>query len=107
LPAKQAIFDLYMPPIDAFWSLSMYNATTFVFVPNPVNHYSLGDQTTGLMYNPDGSLDIYIQHDEPSGKGSNWLPTPNGDFYLVLRMYLPGPKVLNGTYQITQVQKVV
>jgi hypothetical protein len=96
-----------MPPVDAFWSLSMYNATTFLFVPNPVNHYSLGDQTTGLMYNPDGSLDIYIQHDEPSGKGSNWLPAPDGDFYMVLRMYLPSPKILNGTYQIPQVQKVV
>jgi hypothetical protein len=96
-----------MPPVDAFWSLSMYNATTFLFVPNPVNHYSLGDQTTGLMYNPDGSLDIYIQHYEPSGKGSNWLPAPNGDFDLVLRMYLPGLKVLNGTYQIPQVQKVM
>jgi hypothetical protein len=95
------------PPVNAFWSLSIYNTTTHMFVPNPVNHYSLGDQTTGLMYNPDGSLDIYIQHDEPSGKRSNWLPAPTEDFYLVLRMYLPGSKVLNGTYQIPQVQKVM
>ena len=101
-------FDKYnMPPVDAFWSLSMYNATTFLFVPNPANHYSLGDQTTGLIYSPDGSLDIDIQHDEPSGKGSNWLPAPSGDFYMVLRMYLPSPKILNGTYQIPKVQKVV
>ncbi len=96
-----------MPPVDAFWSLSMYNATTLLFVPNPVNHYSLGDQTTGLMYNLDGSLDIYIQHDAPVGKESNWLPTPDGNFYMILRMYQPGPNALNGTYQIPQVQKVV
>jgi hypothetical protein len=96
-----------MPPVDAFWSLSMYNATTLLFVPNPVNHYSLGDQTTGLMYNLDGSLDIYIQHDAPVGKESNWLPTPDGNFYMILRMYQPGPNVLNGTYQIPQVQKLV
>jgi hypothetical protein len=60
-----------MPPVDAFWSLSIYNATIVLFVPNPVNHYSLGNQTTGLMYNLDGSLDIYIQHDAPVGKESN------------------------------------
>jgi len=96
-----------MPPADAFWSLSMYNATTYMFVPNSINRYTLGDQTTGIMYNPDGSLDIYIQHDAPAGKESNWLPAPERDFYLILRMYQPGPAVLNGTYQIPQVQKVV
>ena len=96
-----------MPLVDAFWSLSMYNATTYLFIPNPVNHHSLGDQTTGLMYNTDGSLDIYIQRDAPMGKGSNWLPTPNGNFYMILRTYQPGPTALNGTYQIPQVQKVV
>jgi hypothetical protein len=96
-----------MPPVDAFWSLSMYNAITLLFVPNSINHYSLGDQTTGLMYNSDGSLDIYIQQNAPVGKESNWLPTPNGDFYMILRMYQPGPTVLNGTYQIPKVQKVV
>ena len=96
-----------MPPVDAFWSLSMYNATTFLFVQNPINHYSPGDQTIGLMYNQDGSLNIYIQHEEPVGKESNWLPAPKGDFSLILRMYLPGSKVLNGTYQIPQVQKVI
>ena len=96
-----------MPPVDAFWSLSIYNTTTHLFVPNSINRYSLNEQTTGLIYNPDGSLDIYIQHDEPAGKVQNWLPAPEGDFYMILRMYLPGPKVLNGTYQIPQVQKVV
>jgi hypothetical protein len=96
-----------LPPVNAFWSLSMYNATTFLFVPNSINRYSVSEQKNNFVYNPDGSLDIYIQHEGPSGKESNWLPAPSGDFYMVLRMYLPGPKILNGTYQIPQVQKVV
>ena len=96
-----------LPPVNAFWSLSMYNATTFMFVPNSINCYSVNEQKNKFMYNPDGSLDVYVQHEEPVGKESNWLPAPKGDFSLILRMYLPGPKVLNGTYQIPQVQKVV
>ena len=89
-----------MPPVDAFWSLSAYSATTHMFVSNSINRYPVGDHKNKFMYNPDGSLDIYIQHDEPVGKESNWLPAPDGDFYMRLRMYLPGPRVLNGTYQI-------
>ena len=96
-----------MPPADAFWSLSAYNATTHMLVPNLINRYSLGDHKNKFMYNPVGSLDIYIQHVESSEKGSNWLPAPNGDFDMILRMYLPSPKILNGTYQIPQVQKAV
>ena len=96
-----------MPPADAFWSLTMYNATTYMLEPNSINCYSVSEQKNKFVYNPDGSLDIYIQYDEPAGKESNWLPAPKGDFYMILRMYLPGPTVLNGTYQIPQVQKVV
>ncbi len=96
-----------LPPVNASWSLSMYNATTFLFVPNSINRYSVSEQKNRFVYNPDGSLDIHIQHEEPVGKESNWLPAPKGDFSLIFRMYLPGPTVLNGTYQIQQVQKVV
>jgi hypothetical protein len=96
-----------LPPVNAFWSLSIYNATTFMFVPNSINRYSVNEQKNKFVYNPDGSLDIYVQHEESVVKESNWLPAPKGDFSLILRMYLPGPKVLNGTYQIPQVQKVV
>ena len=53
------------PPVDAFWSLTMYNASSFMLVDNPLNRYAIGDRTQGLAYNPDGSLDIYIQHDAP------------------------------------------
>ena len=93
------------PPVDAFWSLTMYNASSFMLVDNPLNRYAIGDRTQGLTYNPDGSLDIYIQHDAPLER-SNWLPAPEGDFYLILRMYEPKAEMLDGTYQIPPVKRV-
>lgn len=93
------------PPVDAFWSITPYNASNYMLMANPIDRYAIGDRTTGLKYNPDGSLDIYIQHDPPVNT-SNWLPAPEGDFYLVLRMYQPKPAVLNDTYRIPPVTKV-
>jgi hypothetical protein len=94
-----------MPPVNAFWSVTMYGADRF-FVANPINRYAIGDRTQGLKYNPDGSLDIYIQHSAPKGKESNWLPAPQGDFNLMLRMYMPKPEVLNGTYKLPRVKRI-
>jgi hypothetical protein len=95
-----------LPPVDAFWSLTMYNATTYMLVANPEGRYAIGDRTPGLQYNPDGSLDIYIQHDSPAGKEPNWLPSPADNFYLILRMYQPGQEILKGKYQIPTVKEV-
>jgi len=53
------------PPVKAFWSISMYHITDGSFVANPINRYSIGDRTPGLVTNPDGSLDIFIQHNPP------------------------------------------
>jgi len=94
------------PPAGAFWSLTMYNKTTHMLVYNAINRYTIGDRTPGLVYSPDGSLDIYIQHDRPTGNESNWLPTPEGDFFITLRIYQPKPEVLEGTYRIPPLQKV-
>ncbi|MGG4446387.1 DUF1254 domain-containing protein [Brevibacillus porteri] len=94
-----------LPPVDAFWSLTLYGAD-YYFVPNRLNRYAIGDRTRELKYNADGSLDIYLQKDPPAGKESNWLPTPAGDFNLMLRLYLPKPIVLEGNYEIPTVQKV-
>ena len=95
-----------LPPVDAFWSLTMYNATTYMLVANPEDRYAIGDRTPGLQYNPDGSLDIYIQHDSPAGEEPNWLPSPADNFYLILRMYQPGQEILKGKYQIPTVKEV-
>jgi hypothetical protein len=94
-----------LPPVEAFWSLTMYGAD-FYLVPNEINRYAIAEYTPGLEYNEDGSLDIYIQKDRPINNESNWLPAPEGDFNLMLRMYQPAAKVLNGTYEIPGVKRV-
>ena len=76
-------------PAKAFWSLTMYDTDSF-FVPNPLNRYELNNRSH-LHTNPDGSIDIYIQHDQPSNpeQAGNWLPAPATGlgFRLVWRLY--------------------
>ena len=94
------------PPVDGFWSVTMYNDKN-LFVDNSINRYSIGQYTEGLKNNTDGSLDIFIQNKSPGPeKESNWLPSPEGSFNMVLRLYLPQPQALNGTWQLPIVQKV-
>jgi hypothetical protein len=77
------------PPVDGFWSISMYNDKN-LFVDNPINRYSIGEFTEGIKNNTDGSLDIFIQNKNPGpDKESNWLPSPEGSFNMVMRLYLP------------------
>jgi hypothetical protein len=93
------------PPVKAFWSITTYN-NKFLFIDNPINRYSIGKYTEGLKNNTDGSLDIYVQNANPGkDKESNWLPAPQDSFYLILRMYLPQPQVLNGTWTPPPVQR--
>jgi hypothetical protein len=93
-----------LPPNDAFWSLTMGDAKNR-FVPNPLNRYSVSDRS-GLAQNADGSVDIYIQNAAPAGHESNWLPAPAGAFILWLRVYMPGPAILNGEYKVPPIIKV-
>jgi hypothetical protein len=96
-----------IPPGDWFWSISMYNSKDY-FVDNPINRYAIGDRTPGLKYNTDGSLDIYIQHDNPGkDRESNWLPAPTDDkFSLALRLYIPQEVIFKGQYQFPPVHTV-
>ena len=78
----------HMPPVKAFWSLTMYD-TEFFFVPNSINRYELS-QRNHFITNPDGSFDLYIQAESPGkDKEANWLPAPKGKFALVMRLYWP------------------
>jgi hypothetical protein len=96
------------PPVDGFWSLTMYNAQYF-FVDNPLNRYNVSSRSK-FKTNADGSTDIYIQADSPGkDKESNWLPAPKDDFVLMLRLYWPkstDPTILNGSWKPPQVKKV-
>ncbi len=93
-----------LPPNQAFWSITMGDAQNR-FVSNPLNRYNVTDRT-GLVPNPDGSVDVYIQKDPPAGHESNWLPAPEGNFILWLRVYIPGEAILQGKYIVPQVTEV-
>ena len=93
------------PPVNGFWSLTMYNMDQF-FVENPIDRYAIGDRSE-LVYNDDGSLDIYIQHEAPDGKESNWLPAPADDFNVFMRLYWPSPEIIDGTWELPELRKVI
>jgi hypothetical protein len=103
-------YELHLPqtpPVDAFWSLTMYDASGFRLVANPLGRYSIGDRTEGLRYGADGSLTVLIQKDSPGAdKESNWLPAPPGPFRPVARMYQPGREILDGTYVLPAIRRV-
>jgi hypothetical protein len=80
-----------LPPVNAFWSVTMYDGKTQLLIENPINRYLINSpMLPGLKKNPDGSLTLYIQKDAPSAdKKANWLPAPNGQIYMVMRLYWP------------------
>jgi len=97
-----------LPPVNGFWSLTMYNAEYF-FYDNELNRYTLSARND-LKPNADGSIDLYLQHENPGPeKESNWLPAPAGKFIPMLRLYWPKetpPSIIDGTWKIPAVRKV-
>ncbi|MFS8063696.1 MAG: DUF1214 domain-containing protein, partial [Luteimonas sp.] len=102
-----------LPPINAFWSVTMYYGVSQLLVENPINRYLINSTMLPEMKkNVDGSLTLYIQKDSPGkDKESNWLPAPNGPIYLALRMYWPkteAPSILpagSGTWKPPGIQR--
>lgn len=87
-----------MPPVNAFWSLTMYDADYF-FVQNPLNRHTLGSRSK-FKTNKDGSVDLFIHNVSPGkGQESNWLPAPAGRFILMLRFYWPKDAIIDGTWK--------
>jgi hypothetical protein len=80
-----------LPPVNAFWSVTMYDGKTQFLIDNPINRYLINSpMLPGMKMNPDGSLSLYIQKESPGkAKESNWLPAPDGPIYLVMRLYWP------------------
>jgi hypothetical protein len=94
------------PPVNGFWSVTLYDIDGN-FVPNPLNQYAITSHSGNPAYNPDGSLDIYIQTASPGAdKESNWLPAPQDGFMLILRQYWPQESALNGSWVPPEVQRV-
>jgi hypothetical protein len=93
------------PPTDAFWSLALYDDRR-LFVANPIDRYAIGDRDK-LGFNPDGSIDIYIQNTSPGkDKESNWLPAPKDNFNLMLRIYSPKSELLSRAWIPPAVKRV-
>lgn len=84
------------PPVNAFWSVTLYDAKSFALSPNPLNRYLVSDRTPDLKVGADGSIDIHLQHAPP--ESANWLPAPAGPFFVVIRAYGPKPNMLNGEW---------
>ena len=80
-----------LPPVNTFWSVTMYDGKTQLLIDNPINRYLINSPMLPAMKkNPDGSLTLYIQKDSPGkGKEANWLPAPDGPIYMVMRLYWP------------------
>jgi hypothetical protein len=97
-------------PVDAFWSLSMYELMPdgrLFFADNPIRRYAIGDRTKGLAKNADGSIDLWLQHDSPGpAKEANWLPAPAGRFKVVLRGYQPRAELLESRFRVPGVERV-
>ncbi|HRH86891.1 MAG TPA: DUF1254 domain-containing protein [Rubrivivax sp.] len=86
------------PPVGAFWSITMYGLDNN-FVANPINRYKLGSLPKGsIATDPDGGMTITVSHQQPAAGAANWLPAPQGDFYLVLRTYMPEGKLLDQSW---------
>jgi len=93
-----------LPPVGAFWSITAYDLKTFSLIENSIKRYSIGDRTSGLIYEADGSLLIEISKNPPVSSGKNWLPVSDDPFSLVVRMYEPGKSILNGQYKLPQLE---
>lgn len=103
-----------LPPVNAFWSVTMYDGKTQLLIENPINRYLINSPMLPTMEkNADGSLTLYIQNKSPGAdKESNWLPAPDGPIYLVMRLYWPkteAPSILpvgKGTWQPPGIKRV-
>jgi hypothetical protein len=80
-----------LPPVNAFWSVTMYDGKSQLLIENPINRYLINSpMLSSMKKNADGSLTLYIQKDAPAAdKKANWLPAPDGTIYMVMRLYWP------------------
>lgn len=95
-----------LPPVNYFWSLTLYDAKTQVPIENVAARYSIGDRTPGIVKGKDGSLTITIQADKPATNAANWLPAPKAPFYVILRTYGPKPAMLDGSWKVPPITRV-
>ncbi|MFF0633555.1 DUF1254 domain-containing protein [Nocardia sp. NPDC004151] len=99
--------DGKLPPVKAFWSVTMYKLPEILLVENPINRYLINSpMLPNLVRNPDGGITLYLQQTSPGAdKEANWLPTPPGDFEMILRTYWPEQAISDGSWTPPKVTK--
>jgi hypothetical protein len=96
-----------LPPVNAFWSLTMYDLPASLLVANPINRYLVNSSMLPQFErDADGGLTLLVQNESPGAdKEANWLPAPPGPFWLVLRLYWPKDEALEGTWTAPPLQR--
>jgi hypothetical protein len=97
----------HLPPVNAFWSLTMYELPASLLVANPINRYLLNSpMLPQFVKDADGGLTFYVQNESPGkDKEPNWLPAPKGPFVIAMRLYWPKPEALDGTWRQPPLQR--
>jgi hypothetical protein len=94
-----------LPEAKFFWSMTLYTLPDRLLFANPLNRYSIGDRSRDLVYGDDGSLTLYFGPASPGpGREANWLPSPETPYSLVMRVYGPGEKLIDGSWQLPQLE---
>ncbi|WP_027780209.1 DUF1214 domain-containing protein [Paraburkholderia caledonica] len=97
-----------LPPVNAFWSLTLYELPSSLFYANPLNRYLVNSSNLPtLKRDADGGITLYVQHDSPGvERESNWLPAPDGPFFSVMRLYWPKKPALDGQWKAPAMQRI-
>ena len=97
-----------LPPVNSFWSLTMYELPPSLLVENPLNRYLLNStMTDDFVRDEDGGITFYLQHESPGKeKEPNWLPAPQGPFSAIMRLYWPKEEALDGTWQLPPLKRM-
>lgn len=93
-----------LPQVRYFWSATLYRLPQRLLTANPIDRYSIGDRTPGLVRDPDGGLTLYIQHTRPEDpeQAANWLPAPDGPFTVIVRAYGADRAVIDGSWALPE-----
>jgi hypothetical protein len=105
--AEAWVLDVPTLDVKGFWSLSMYEKDAdgrLFFTDNPINRYSIGDRTAGIVRQPDGRIRVLMQHARPADT-RNWLPAPSGAYGIVLRAYVPSEALRDGTAELPRLER--
>ncbi len=96
-----------LPPVNAFWSITMYELPAMLLTANPLNRYLLNSpMLADFVRDADGGITFYLQHDSPGkAKEANWLPAPKGPFFTAVRLYWPKSEALNGTWKLPPLKR--